>query len=248
MRQAYLAALSLLTVAVGAANADIQLSGPATVPAYKLVRFTASSSAPGAAFIFDISPGERADAETFGDRVTFTGPAGTYTVKAWAVWLADGKTKVEQATATVTIGGTSPAPPPGPGPVPPGPTPPAPPAPGPGPSPLPVGSKLNVLVITDLARRTPAQAAVVQDVASIGGTSANQLRALGHEPRAYDTTSPAMQPRTVAGGLNYAAAMKAAGVAAPCVILLDGAGNIIKGFALPPTGAQVVAAVKAVAP
>jgi hypothetical protein len=243
-----LALAGLLLWAVGPANAEVAITGPATVPTWRLVELTASGAPAGAAYIWSVSPDDKADVRSLGDRCIFTGPSGQYKAKCWAVHLDGMATRIETAQFTVTINGTAPAPP---GPLPPGPpTPPAPspPSPTPPPSPVPAGTKLYAVIVTDLARRTPAEAALVADL-TVGATGA-ALRAAGHEIRAYDTTSAAMQPATVPGGLNYKPVVDRVG--APCLILFpQGRASPVEPLRvvrLPATGAEVMALVKAVAP
>jgi hypothetical protein len=105
-----------------------EIEGDRQVAAGKMARLKVPGGVPkGGAVIWDVLP-EVGDTEQLPDgRIVFTGPAGTYTVKARVVTL-DGKggVGIAEHRAVVVVGA-------GPNPLPPGP------GPGPGPVPLPDG-------------------------------------------------------------------------------------------------------------
>lgn len=108
-------ALLAWLVLVGAAWADMKITGTTTVPVNRMVRLVVDGAPAGSALIWDVSDEERLDLEEVNGRLLLTGPQGTYKVKVRSVVLKDGQTKIETARATVIIGEPTP-PPPGPNP------------------------------------------------------------------------------------------------------------------------------------
>lgn len=138
--------------------------------------------------------------------------SGTY--RLTAVTCKGGKLS-DFATCLIVVGD-------GPGPVPPNPPDPIP------PTPVPPANKVAwVVVVQDVSKRTPAQAALLADAKLWG-----QVEALGCKWRVYDDDQAGRYKDTIAKtGL-------------PCLLTMDAAGKVIVAAPLPATADKVLQIVR----
>jgi hypothetical protein len=201
--------------------AGLAITGPARVPAYKLVRLTVTGADPEAALIWDVSPEADADVLEVDGGLIFTAPPGTYAVKLRAV---KGRS-VQTARHTVVVGDPAP-PPPGPGPAPPNP-------PGPTPPPAPTSPVAYLVVVEETAEAVGTRGAFFADAAL-----AARMKARGIKWRVIDKDVVGPDGKPPADVARFLAL--AAGKPYPSLFTVDAAGKLIGQQPMPRTPADLL--------
>lgn len=205
-----------------------RIGGDLNVPKHGLVRIVVEGLDPNAAVIYDVSP-EPTGVYESGDTFLFSGPDGTYQVRAIVLKLsAAGRTEKKTLKGVAVIGAPAPVPP-GPGPQPPDP-------------PKPEAKVAWAIVIRDAQKVTPEQASLIADRAMW-----QQLDAAGVEWRVFDDQSPEAVDKYKSA---WEGTVEKKGPGVPCLITLgpklaNGKSKILNAVPLP---ADKAAFLKAVMP
>ncbi len=227
-----LAACFLLLLAM-AAQADHKISGPLNVEANKIVRLVADGAGPDDLIFWDVDREDLVDVdESTPPRLFhFTGPPGTYRVKARVIPVKDGKISGPASTqrATVVIGGPGPGP--GPGPDPPKP-------------PTPVAGLRAMIVYDATAKATmPAPQQLILTAKELR----DYLQAKTSKTPDGKRTLWAIWPdgadaSAEAAELQALYSRKRASL--PWLVIADGAGNVVSEGPLPASVPDTMAALK----